>query len=81
MFVKWIFCVGGKIVIVSCHCPFFFFFEERRGEEAEVEVEERRIEKGKKKNKIGSVLEDLLHQPPVLVALLDDEADLFLLCV
>ena len=41
----------------------------------------RELQKRKnKQNGAADVLEDLLHQPPVLVALLDDEADLFLLC-
>ena len=44
--------------------------------------EERRRSRSKKRKKKQTkcdALEDLLHQSPVLVALFDDEADLFLL--
>ena len=56
----------------------FWVVEKKKGNQRE---EREKNERRGKKTRRWPVLEDLLHQPPVLVALLDDEADLFLLCV
>jgi len=73
------FCCGGKKIGVSCCCCCCCCFG--GGGEEEGRGRGRELQKRKnKQNGAADVLEDLLHQPPVLVALFDDEADLFLLC-